>query len=368
MWTSGSTSRGFVQRARTDVARGRAHSGCTQRPGTTGTARFLAWGRRPAGRRPVRLARDQFDVGGLDQQVDHERAARSGAGSSGSGSSGRTAARPSAGSDRAARATALRRTVHPRTVPPYAHPMADALEFIAGMPKAELHLHIEGTLEPELKFELAARNGLAAAVRERSRRCARRTTSTTSPSFLAVYYEGMSVLLDRAGLLRPRDGLFPQGARAERRLRRDLLRPAGAHLARRGVRRPSSTGIRRAQQRREASVGVRSQLIMCFLRDLSAESAMETLEQALPYGDSIVGVGLDSDERGNPPVKFREVFARARARGLPADDALRRRPGRLGRAHLAVPRRDRGRAGRPRRERARGSRARRARSTGAASG
>jgi adenosine deaminase len=74
-------------------------------------------------------------------------------------------------------------------------------------------------------------------------------------------------------------------------------------------------GLRRAQ-RDAAALGLRSQLIMCFLRDMSAESAMETLEQALPYGDSIVGVGLDSDERGNPPVKFREVFARARREGF----------------------------------------------------
>jgi adenine deaminase len=75
-------------------------------------------------------------------------------------------------------------------------------------------------------------------------------------------------------------------------------------------------GLVRAQRDAEASLGVRSRLIMCFLRDLSAESAMETLEQALPYGDRIVGVGLDSDERGNPPVKFREVFARARKEGF----------------------------------------------------
>jgi adenosine deaminase len=74
-------------------------------------------------------------------------------------------------------------------------------------------------------------------------------------------------------------------------------------------------GFRRAQQDAEASLGLQTQLIMCFLRDLSAESAMETLEQSLAYGDWIVGVGLDSDERGNPPVKFREVFARARREG-----------------------------------------------------
>jgi adenosine deaminase len=75
-------------------------------------------------------------------------------------------------------------------------------------------------------------------------------------------------------------------------------------------------GIRRAQEDAVASLGLRTQLIMCFLRDLSAESTMETLEQSLAYGDWIVGVGLDSDERGNPPVKFGEVFARARREGF----------------------------------------------------
>jgi len=74
-------------------------------------------------------------------------------------------------------------------------------------------------------------------------------------------------------------------------------------------------GLRRAQQDAEASLGLRSRLIMCFLRDMSADSALETLEQSLPYRDWIVGVGLDSDEKGNPPVKFKDVFARARAEG-----------------------------------------------------
>ena len=74
-------------------------------------------------------------------------------------------------------------------------------------------------------------------------------------------------------------------------------------------------GIRRAQEDAEATLGIRTQLIMCFLRDMSADSAMATLEQSLPYRDWIVGVGLDSDEKGNPPIKFKEVFARARAEG-----------------------------------------------------
>jgi len=191
--------------------------------------------------------------------------------------------------------------------------VADALEFIAGMPKAELHLHIEGTLEPELKFELAARNGLElpyANVDE----LRMAYDFDDLASFLAVYYEGMSVLLTEQDFYDLATAYFRK-ARAQNVVYAEIFFDPQAHTSR-GV--PFETaldGIRRAQRDAQA-VGVRSQLIMCFLRDMPAESAMETLEQALPYGDSIVGVGLDSDERGNPPVKFREVFTRARAEGF----------------------------------------------------
>ena len=133
-------------------------------------------------------------------------------------------------------------------------------------------------------------------------------------SFLGCYYEGM-------GVLQTADD-FPDLAwaylqRAHERagaLRRDLLRPAGAHRPGRAVRH----GDRRAPHgaaRGPAPFGLRAQLIMCFLRDHSAEYAMATLVESLPYREWIVGVGLDSDERGNPPVKFAEVFRRARAEG-----------------------------------------------------
>ena len=103
------------------------------------------------------------------------------------------------------------------------------------MPKAELHLHLEGTLEPELKFELAARNGVDLPYGSAAEMRAAYDFDDLS-SFLAVYYEGMSVLLTRAGLLRPGDGVLPEGPLAERRLRRGVLRPAGAHDPRRPVR------------------------------------------------------------------------------------------------------------------------------------
>jgi adenosine deaminase len=192
--------------------------------------------------------------------------------------------------------------------------VSDLQSFIAGMPKAELHLHLEGTLEPELKFELAARNGLElpyATVEEM--RAAYDFDDLAS--FLAVYYEGMSVLTAEADFYDLATAYFRK-ARSQNVVYAEVFFDPQAHTAR-GV--PFATvveGIRRAQQDAEASLGLRTQLIMCFLRDLSAESAMEMLEQSLPYGDWIVGVGLDSDERGNPPVKFREVFARARQEGF----------------------------------------------------
>jgi len=186
--------------------------------------------------------------------------------------------------------------------------------FIEGMPKAELHVHIEGTLEPELKFELAARNGLElpyASVEEM--RAAYEFDDLTS--FLAVYYEGMSVLRSEPDFYDLAMAYFRK-AHSQNVVYAEVFFDPQAHTSR-GI--PFATlidGLRRAQQDAETSLGLRTQLIMCFLRDLSAESAMETLEQSLAHGDWIVGVGLDSDERGNPPVKFAEVFARARREGF----------------------------------------------------
>jgi adenine deaminase len=185
--------------------------------------------------------------------------------------------------------------------------------FIEGMPKAELHLHVEGTLEPELKFLLAARNGgdLPYASVEEMRSA---YGFADLPSFLAVYYEGMSVLCEERDFYDLAMAYFRK-ARSQNVVYAEVFFDPQAHT-RRGI--PFATvidGLHRAQRDAESSLGLRSQLIMCFLRDLSAESAMETLEQSLAYGDRIVGVGLDSDEKGNPPVKFKDVFARARREG-----------------------------------------------------
>ncbi|MER6944764.1 adenosine deaminase [Nonomuraea sp. NPDC000554] len=186
-------------------------------------------------------------------------------------------------------------------------------EFIAGLPKCELHVHIEGTLEPELKFALALRNGLSlpyASVAQMRDAYA----FDDLPSFLKVYYEGMAVL-------RTEPDFYDLGMAYLRRAAAQNVRYAEifvdpqAHTSR-GV--PFDLvirGLRRALMDGYDQLGVRAQLIMCFLRDFQAEYAMATLLESLPYREWIVGVGLDSDEKGNPPAKFAAVYARARREG-----------------------------------------------------
>jgi adenine deaminase len=192
--------------------------------------------------------------------------------------------------------------------------MNDFSAFVEGMPKAELHVHLEGTLEPELKFELAARNGLElpySSVNEL--RAAYRFDDL--PSFLAVYYEGMSVLATEQDFYDLAMAYFRK-AHSQNVVYAEVFFDPQAHTSR-GVAFDSVVeGIRNAQHDAEESLGLRTQLIMCFLRDLSQESALATLEQSLPYKEGIVGVGLDSDEKDNPPRKFKDVFAKARAEGF----------------------------------------------------
>jgi adenine deaminase len=191
--------------------------------------------------------------------------------------------------------------------------VSDLTEFIAQLPKCELHVHIEGTLEPELKFTLAARNNLALPYEDAAQLRAAYSFHDL-PSFLAVYYEGMSVLRTEADFY---DVAWEYLSKAHAQHIRyaEIFFDPQAHTSR-GV--PFGTvirGLRRAVQDARRLLGLRVQLIMCFLRDFSAEYAMATLMESLPYQEWIVGVGLDSDERDNPPEKFAKVFARARAEG-----------------------------------------------------
>tara|TARA_B100000678_G_scaffold82290_1_gene68448 strand:+ start:255 stop:1304 length:1050 start_codon:yes stop_codon:yes gene_type:complete len=183
-------------------------------------------------------------------------------------------------------------------------------EFIEGMPKAELHMHIEGALEPEQKFDLAARNGLSLPYKSVQDVIASYDFDDLS-SFLAARYEGDTVLVTERDFYELGMAYFEK-ASAENVIYAEIFFDPQAHTSR-GI--EFSTvidGLHRAQDDAASQLGIESQLIMCFLRDMSAESAAEALKQAEPYRDWIVGVGLDSDEKGNPPTKFKEVFEAAK--------------------------------------------------------
>ena len=188
--------------------------------------------------------------------------------------------------------------------------------FVAGLPKAELHLHIEGTLEPELMFAIAARNGVRlpfASVEEVRAAYA----FSNLQDFLDIYYAGASVLVE-ARDFHDLTWSYLTRAHADNVRHAEIFFDPQTHTGR-GV--PFATvmdGICRALDDAEEKLGLSSRLIMCFLRHLDEEAAFDTLDAALPHLDRIAGVGLDSSERGHPPSKFREVFRRARAAGLSA--------------------------------------------------
>jgi adenosine deaminase len=187
-------------------------------------------------------------------------------------------------------------------------------DFIKGLPKAELHVHLEGTLEPELSFELARRNAIAMPYESREELLAAYDFHDL-PSFLAIYYRAMNVLQHEQDFFEL-TWQYLLKARDQHIVYAELFFDPQAHTSRGVAFDTVIRGIHRAQVQASAALGVETQLILCFLRDRSAASAMQTLEQALPYRDWLVGVGLDSDEKHNPPSKFAEVFAAARAQGL----------------------------------------------------
>ena len=180
-------------------------------------------------------------------------------------------------------------------------------DFIRQMPKCEMHLHIEGTLEPGLRDRLAARNNVSLPPRPAY-------DFHDLTSFLVGYYEGMSVLVTEPDFYELAYAYFEKAASQGVVYAEIFFDPQG-HTSR-GV--PFDTvirGLRRAQLDAQRILGLHSQLIMCFLRDFQAEYAMATLLESLPYKQWIIGVGLDSDERDNPPAKFAAVYARARTEG-----------------------------------------------------
>ena len=188
--------------------------------------------------------------------------------------------------------------------------------FIHGLPKAELHIHIEGSLEPELMFALARRNGIElpyASIEEV--RAAYQFTSLQS--FLDLYYQGAAVLLEEQDFY---DLAFAylRTAAAQNVRHAEIFFDPQAHTERGVSFETVIRGLSRALGDARREHGISSRLILCFLRHLSAEAAMETLEQAEPFRNWIVAVGLDSSELGHPPSKFRAVFQRARALGFSA--------------------------------------------------
>ncbi|HEX6640030.1 MAG TPA: adenosine deaminase [Thermoanaerobaculia bacterium] len=187
-------------------------------------------------------------------------------------------------------------------------------DFIASLPKTELHLHIEGTLEPELMFELARRNGIA--LPHESVDALRRAYDFRDlQSFLDLYYQGAGVLQARQDFHDMTAAYFAKAASQNVRHAEIFFDPQ-THTHRGIAFETVISGIRDAQLAAQREQGITSKLILCFLRHLDEDDAMKTLDAAMPYRDWFVAIGLDSSERGHPPSKFARVFARARAEGL----------------------------------------------------
>ena len=193
-----------------------------------------------------------------------------------------------------------------------ARPELQAL--IRALPKAELHLHIEGSLEPELMFELARRNGVALPYASVEALRAAYDFSDLQ-SFLDIYYAGAGVLQTEDDFHAMAMAYFGRAA-ADGIVRAELFFDPQTHTARGVAMGTVIEGLARACRDAAALHGISAELILCFLRHLSEAEAEATLDAALPWRHRFIGVGLDSSERGHPPEKFARVFARARALGL----------------------------------------------------
>ena len=190
-----------------------------------------------------------------------------------------------------------------------------AAQFIAGLPKLELHLHIEGSLEPELMFELGRRNGVplpwpdVASVRAAY-------DFDCLQSFLDLYYRGASVLVTEQDFF-DLTWAYLERCAADKVVHVEIFFDPQTHTARGISFATVLGGIERALQTGEKEFGISWRLIMSFLRHLSEEEAFATLAEAMPFLSRIHGICLDSGEKGNPPTKFARVFAKCRELGLP---------------------------------------------------
>ncbi|MGM0549370.1 MAG: adenosine deaminase [Bacillota bacterium] len=185
-------------------------------------------------------------------------------------------------------------------------------EFIQGIPKAELHIHLEGSLEPELKLKLAQKNNIDLGMDTVEAIRATYQFDDLS-SFLDVYYQGMEVLQDREDFYNLAMEYFKTAKKHNVKYAEVFFDPQ-AHTTRGVAFAEVIEGYYKATKDAK-KLGITANLIMCFLRDMSAESALEHYQMAKPYQDWILGIGLDSDERDNPPLKFAKLFEMAKNDG-----------------------------------------------------
>lgn len=197
------------------------------------------------------------------------------------------------------------------TIPPIAPERLLAL--LAAMPKAELHVHVEGTLEPDMILALAARNGLTLPYASVDALRAA-YAFTDLQSFLDLYYQGAGVLIQEQDFY-DMAWAYLQRAAADNVVRAEIFFDPQTHTARGVAMETVVSGLRRACTDAREKLGISAALILSFLRHLSEHDAFETLEQALPFRDDFIGIGLDSSELGHPPEKFQRVFTRCRELG-----------------------------------------------------
>ena len=186
-------------------------------------------------------------------------------------------------------------------------------DLIAKLPKAELHLHIEGSLEPELMFSLAQKNTISLPCKT-IEEVKHAYNFTSLQSFLDIYYAGANVLINESDFF-DLTWAYLLRCHAQNICHTEIFFDPQTHTSRGIAFKTVIDGITKALQKGEQELGISSFLIMCFLRHLSEENAFETLKASLPFKDKIIGVGLDSSEVGHPPSKFQRLFVECKKVG-----------------------------------------------------
>ena len=192
--------------------------------------------------------------------------------------------------------------------------MTNLEKFIEAVPKAELHIHIEGSLEPEMMFRLAQRNTVSLPYPD-VKAILKAYNFNCLQDFLNLYYKGMSVLLNEQDFF-DLTWAYLERCKAQNVVHTEIFFDPQGHTDRGIGFKTVIGGIWKALERAQRELGISSRLIMCFLRHLDQDSAFATLEEALPWRHAIIGVGLDSSELGHPPSRFQAVFERAAALGF----------------------------------------------------